>query len=323
MRRRGRNSYDKPSLSEAELLERWRERGLVVFDQDRATRYLRHIGYYRLSAYVRSFESSRDSFRTGTSFDDVLGLYIFDRKLRLLMLDALERVEVAIRAALSDHLSRQWGPHWYEDAGHFRRENTHRRLLGQVDRLVDEQLERPAERADGGDSFVSALEHYVTHYGSPRRPPSWLVFEDLSLGSIRAAYSSLARGSDQAAIARSLGLQAPVLHSWLLTYQRVRNVSAHHGRLWNRGLGVYPMIPKSHKIRWLEDAEIFARDPWRRQRLFPVVVSLQTILHTISPGSQWAFRVHELLEEHPDVPRGSMGFPADWLDDPFWPRRHA
>lgn len=302
-------------------MDRWQERGLTVSDRGRAGRYLRHIGYYRLSAYVRSFESSRDALQTGTTFDDVLGLYIFDRKLRLLMLDALERVELAARAALSDHLSRQWGPHWYEDAGHFRRPHTQRRLLDEVDRLVDDQLRRPAERADGGDSFVSALEHYVTHYGSPRRPPSWLVFEDLSLGSIRATYEALERRSDQAAIARTLGLQTPVLSSWLLNYQRVRNVSAHHGRLWNRGLGVYPMIPKSRTIRWLEDAGLFSRDPWRRQRLFPVVASIQTILHTISPGSAWALRVNELLEKHPDVPRSSMGFPQHWLKDPFWPRR--
>jgi abortive infection bacteriophage resistance protein len=221
-------------LAEPDLLDRWEQRGLDLRDRDRAARYIRHIGYYRLSAYVRSFEQERDKLGSGTSFDDVLGLYIFDRKLRLLVLDALERVEVATRAAIGDHMSLVGGPHWYEDARHFANVETHRGLLDTVDKMVREQLARPAERAVKGDLFVSALEHYVTQYRHPSRPPSWLVLEELSLGAVRTLFSNLAQPAVQGAIAQSLGLMTPVLKSWLLTYLRVRNISAHHGRLWNR-----------------------------------------------------------------------------------------
>ena len=296
---------------------------MVLADADRAMRYLRHIGYYRLSAYVRSFESvQRDVLRPGTTFDDVLSLYIFDRKLRLLMLDALERVEVAVRASLSDQLSRAGGPHWFQDQRHFRTADVHRRLLKDVDQLVADQLRRQAEQPRGPDTFLGALEHYVTHYGSPSRPPTWVVFEELSFGSVRAVYADLADRTVQHAIAGSLGLRSDVLTSWLLTYLRVRNICAHHSRLWNRGLGVNPAIPKSSSIRWLADRDLFAREAWRRQRLFPVIVSLQTVLHTIAPGSTWAWRLQDVLEEHPDVPRAAMGFPRDWITDPFWPRRN-
>jgi abortive infection bacteriophage resistance protein len=322
LRPRGSDVYTKPALTETALLERWQQRGLLIDDRDRATRYLRHIGYYRLSAYVRSFEGKqRHYLRPGTSFDDVLGLYIFDRKLRLLVLDAVERVEVATRAAIGDHMSRSAGPHWYQDATHFARPIVHTSLLEQVDNLVAEQQSRRPEQSPNRESFVSALEHYVTTYGTPSRPPSWLVLEELSLGAVRSLYSNLARQSDKAAIAGTLGLKAPVLDSWLLTYQRVRNVCAHHGRLWNRGLGVYPAIPKSVSIVWLQDRELFSREPWRAQRLFPVIVSLQTLLHTLSPGSSWSGRLADLLDQHPSVPLTAMGFPSDWLDDPFWPRR--
>ena len=187
--------------------------------------------------------------------------------------------------------------------------------------MVEDQLRRPRERAVGSDSFVSALEHYVTHYGSPSRPPTWVVFEELSLGSVRSIYDALKDTASQNRIAESLGLRAPVLRSWLLSYQRVRNICAHHGRLWNRGLGVYPAIPKSRAIRWLDDADLFERNPWRRQRLYAVLVSLQTVLHTVAPGSMWAPRLNELFREHPTVPLSSMGVPNDWYADPFWPRR--
>lgn len=321
---RGSATYVKPALSETELLRRWEDRGLVVSDPTRARRYLRQIGYYRLSAYVRTFEHlRRDNLRPGTTFDDVLELYVFDRKLRLHLLDALERVEVAVRAAVSDRMSSVGGAHWYENQRHFADSAVHRSLLAEVDRLVRDQLRRPPERFTGQDAFVSALEHYVTRYNTPARPPTWLAVEELSFGTVRNVYVSLADSGVQADIAEGMGLRTPVLTSWLLSYQRVRNICAHHGRLWNRGLGVYPAIPKSASIRWLEDRELFAREPWRRQRLFPVLVSLQTILHTISPGSSWAWRLEELLAAHPHVSQQGMGIPEAWWDDQFWPRRAA
>lgn len=314
--------YEKPALNEAELLSRWEERGLVVADAARATRYLRHLGYYRFSAYVRSFEGDvHDVLRAGTTFDDVLNLYIFDRKLRLLLLDAIERIEVALRATISDHMSRLAGTHWYEDARHFKNQFTHTKLLEEVDRMVEQQRRRRPEPVSGTDVFASALEHYVTHYDEPLRPPTWVVFEELSLGTVRSVYDALRDTSVQASIARTLGLNPPLLSSWLKSYQRVRNICAHHGRLWNRGLGVYPAIPRSRAVRWLDVASAFARDPWRRQRLFPVLVSLQTILHTISPGSTWSARLNSLFVEHPNVPLSGMGIPAGWFDDLFWSRR--
>jgi abortive infection bacteriophage resistance protein len=94
------------------LVDRLAARGLIIPDRDRALRYLRHIGYYRLSPYTIPFQmGGRDHLlQDGTSFDDVL----FDRTLRLVVMDALERVEVAVRAAVTDHMSTAYDdPHWY------------------------------------------------------------------------------------------------------------------------------------------------------------------------------------------------------------------
>lgn len=311
--------FSKPALSEADLLARWSERGLFLPDEKRALRYLRSIGYYRLSAYVRSFETDqRDVIRDGTTFDDVLALYVFDRKLRLHLLDAIERVEVALRAATSDHMSRIAGPHWYEQPNRFKSRDAHSRLLRDVDEIMEVQKRRRREGSLGDDRFVSALDYYVAHFEEPVRPPTWIVFEELSFGTTRVVYEALADSAVRASIARSLGVKPPVLDSWLKCYQRVRNICAHHGRLWNRGLGVYPMLPKSRAVRWLDDPGLITRDPWRRQRLYPVLVSLQTILHTISPGSTWGIRLRGLLDSNSVVPLRGMGVPEGWFDDPFW-----
>jgi len=92
--------YDKPALNENDLIERYIERGLIITDRNRAARYLRHIGYYRLSPYTIPFQADRTthSFRPDTTFDDIFSIHVFDRQLRLLTMDALERVEVAVRS---------------------------------------------------------------------------------------------------------------------------------------------------------------------------------------------------------------------------------
>ncbi|WP_286217431.1 Abi family protein [Paraoerskovia sediminicola] len=304
------------------LVDRLAERGLAIPDRDRALRYLRHIGYFRLSPYTIPFQqgSPDHMLRDGASFDDVLNLYVFDRALRLVVMDALERVEVAVRAALTDHMSTAHDdPHWYMDASHFRDHGKHAGLLKIVKGTCDERL-RGTPDADV-DSLVhrSALEHYLTTYGSPELPPSWLMVETLTVGQLTSAYRNLEQRADRTAIARSIGVTAPVLESWMQTYVRVRNVCAHHGRLWNVGLGVYPAIPTSRTVSWLEGDD--AMPETSRRRLYPVLVSLQTVLETISPHSGWARRLQALVECRPTMNLRGMGIPDAWAHDPFW-RRH-
>lgn len=102
------------------------------------------------------------------------------------------------------------------------------------------------------------------------------------------------------------------------TYVRVRNISAHHGRLWNVGLGVYPAIPISREISWLRNENSLPERS--RKRLYPVLVSLQCVLDSISPHSGWAQRLYELLSTRPRMNLVGMGIPENWAEDPFWSR---
>jgi abortive infection bacteriophage resistance protein len=321
-RPRGNLRYTKPPLSLDELVERLVERGLEIHDSDRARRNLRHVGYYRLSPYSIPFQEGRPDhvFAGGTTFDDLLGLYVFDRALRLLVTDALERVEVAVRAALTDHMATTYGdPHWYMEASHFRDRGKQAKLLSIIRETAGMRLAGQPESEDGSLVHRSALEHYLTTYGSPELPPSWLMVETLTLGQLNNVIGNLSRRADRTAVAASMGLTAPVQESWLRTYVRVRNVCAHHGRLWNLGLGVYPVIPTSPSISWLAAPD--ALPDRSRKRLYPVLVSLQSVLDTVSPRSSWARRLHDLVSDRPQMHRSGMGVPEGWADDRFW-RRH-
>lgn len=324
LRPRGLLTYGKPPLQLDELVGRLSDRGLHIPDPARAERYLQHVGYYRLSPYTIPFQQDGPDhlFSKSTTFDDVLDLYVFDRALRLLVMDALERVEVAVRAALTDHMSNTYNdPHWYMDSAHFRQPGRHAGLLQIIRSTCEDRLRGSAEA--GEDSLVhrSALEHYLTTYASPELPPSWLMVETLTIGQLSGAYRNLAQRADRTAIAKSIGLTAPVLESWLTTYVRVRNICAHHGRLWNVGLGVYPAIPTSKSISWLHNPD--ALPERSRKRLYPVLVSLQSVLDSVSPHSSWARRLHTQLSTRPAMNLAGAGIPQDWANDPFWSRHLA
>lgn len=111
--------YNKPPLTYTEQIELLRSRGMVIPDKQRTERHLSNISYYRLSAYMLPYKQKEngeilDSFREGVTWDMVYNLYIFDRKLRLLVFDAIERLEVAIRAQITYQLSHKYGSHWQD-----------------------------------------------------------------------------------------------------------------------------------------------------------------------------------------------------------------
>lgn len=182
----------------------------------------------------------------------------------------------------------------------------------------------PDSSADGPGAGVlhrSALEHYLMTYGSPETPPSWLMVETLTIGQLASTYRNLRRRADRTAVGASIGLSGRVLESWLQTYRRVRNICAHHGRLWNVGLGVYPAIPTSPSIAWLRASDALPESS--RKRLYPVLVSLQSVLATVSPRSGWAERLHELVGGRPAMNLVGMGIPAGWAQDEFWQNHRA
>jgi len=126
--------FSKPPLSYDAQLDLLQQRGLVVEDRHRALHYLSQLNYYRLGAYWLPFESDHKAheFQSGTTFDQVLNLYIFDRELRLLVLDALERIEVSVRAAWAYHMAHTYGPHCHLNRelfkAHWRYDNNRQKL---------------------------------------------------------------------------------------------------------------------------------------------------------------------------------------------------
>jgi abortive infection bacteriophage resistance protein len=107
------------------------ERGLHVEDKQSAAAYLRHINYYRLGTYWWSFieDHKTHAFIAGATFNQVLNLYVFDRELRLLLIDAIERIEVSLRTQWAFHLSKTYGSHAHLNKEAFIRKFDHQGFI--------------------------------------------------------------------------------------------------------------------------------------------------------------------------------------------------
>lgn len=162
------------------------------------------------------------------------------------------------------------------------------------------------------------MKHYLTTYGTPELPSSWVMVKMLTTGQLNRFCANLQPCRCRTDIAASLGLNEAVLSSWLETYVRVRDVCAPHGRLWNVGFSIYPAIPADRSVPWLEAREMLDEDPDPRKRLYPVLASLQSVLGTVSARSPWARRPITFIEGNFEVPARALGLSGGWADDHLW-----
>ena len=269
-----------------------------------AERALARLSYYHLSAYFLSFQTPGDpthAFRTGTTFTETLRLYEFDEELRLLVFRATGMVEIALRAQLAYHNSLLLGPHWYENPTAAVNAYRFQENLNSLDKEV----------ARASEMF---LDHYRATYNSPVRPPSWMSLEVASFGLTSKFFNNLRSSPASVAIGAYFGVDEIVLKSWTKMLSYVRNVCAHHSRLWNRTLTLKPKLPRRTAHRWLANPRI-ADD-----RLYSVLAVAAYLLTSIEPAAGRRFKndLHTLLQTYPSVPVRVMGFPTGWEQDVFW-----
>lgn len=298
-------NYSKPPLSFPDQADRLIGHGLVA-DRDELIETLKRVSYYRLSGYLYPFRQTPTSsqIQAGATLEEVWDRYVFDRQLRILVLDAVERVEVAIKSQLVTELTTRNGIF-----AHVNRANLpnldhqkHRMLM----RKINDQIDRSREL------FV---DHFKTKYTSETHLPLWMTAELMDYGCMLTLFRG-AETSLKQAIAANYGVSDSVLESWLLAGNTLRNLCAHHARLWDRVHGTAVKIPRANKHPDWHVPIAVDRDARRNFAQFTV---LKYLLNHIAPQSGWADRLERLCtEKHPAIPISRMGFPADWKDCPIW-----
>lgn len=316
-------AYSKPYLPIIDQLVLLDGRGLAIRDEVLAAACLERIGYYRLSAYWYSFRKrvsdgkggteAADDFLPGSDFEQAVNLYVFDKKLRMLMLDAIERVEVALRVDIALEVGK--------------RDPLAHRMPKHLDGVFAKRVQQPKGTTRHAD-WLDRLDHYTnrskedfvkrfqSQYTSPL--PVWMAIELWDFGMLSKFLEGM-KYPDKAAVSKKYGVADPIIFaSWVRSINFVRNVCAHHNRLWNRVLVDQPRMPKVGEIIPLDHV---VKDSNILTKVYAVAAILQHMMKNINPSSRWAQRLSDHLETLPSAPginEGQTGFPQDWRGLELW-----
>lgn len=296
--------YQKPTASTQELIAKLRQRGLLIEDECEAERALTFIGYFRISGYCLPYYQVTQErkpmlvqpkvFTEGTTLKDVICLYEFDRKLRLIVLEQIQKIEIGLRTCLSEYMSSQYGCHWFMNLAMLDKDYDYQGFFGQI--------------RDAKEVFI---DHYKKTYTHPMHPPSWMIAETLSFGAWSRIYKSL-HHYDQKKIAEKFSIRnTEVMASWFHTLSHFRNLAAHHNRIWNRAFMAFP--PSR-----LKGYEYHMKNP---QTLYSRLVVLKYLSDQVSWSDGLKNQLTELMQEQhkpPCVTWERMGFIAGWQEDPLW-----
>lgn len=294
-------AYDRPWKSFQEQLELLSERGMQIGDEAAALEYLERVGYYRLSAYwypFRVFETvdqtrqgrpitrATDRFVPDTQFVDAVRLYLFDKELRLRLTDALERIEIALRVDIAYLLGER------DAFAHLHRGTFHpsfaRRKLGRDPR---DNFEKWQERCLGLEK--RSKEDFVKHYRQKHGPrlPIWVAVETWDFGTISQLFAMM-QVPDQQRIAQKYGVPDwEVFQSWLRSLNYLRNVCAHHSRLWNRNVIDQPKLPEAGVLPW---CDTFRGQRQLISRPFLLLSIVRHMTKVVCPDTGW----HRRLQAH-------------------------
>ena len=295
-------NYKKPPLSFEQQAELLISRGLQADKQELIAK-LRVVNYYRLSGYWYPFRHpGNDTFKPNTTLEKIWRRYTFDRQLRLLAMDAIERVEIAIKTSIIYHHSQAYGGFGYTANIYLPNldEDRYSEFMGKVKEATLRSKE----------AFV---EHFKKTYGDTHSLlPLWMAAEIMTFGMMLSMFRGIETKLQQA-IAREYNIPDKVLLSWLVAINTIRNVCAHHGRLRDRVLDYTPMIPRVNKYpQWHEPVAI------PQDRIFGILTILKYMMNIVAPQSEWSERFKALLGRYKEIPIASMGMPENWQQCPIW-----
>ncbi|MCC5813918.1 MAG: Abi family protein [Leptospira sp.] len=287
-----------------EQIELLKSRNMAFRDIANAPHFLANISYYRLKGYWWEMQDDKVNhhFSDGSYFEDVIDLYNFDRHFRLIVFNAIERIEIALRTKMIYHLSLSHESEWYLDSSLF----PNKKYFSKFQSKLHEELDRSSEE------FI--VKHYKKHPNE--NPESWKALEVLTLGALSKLYQNINHQlPEKNTIAKEFGLyNQKYMASWLITITLIRNIIAHHGRLWNRV--IINKYDWPNKIpRPILD---YIPDNYQRRKIFPILSAILYLNNFISPGHHIKTELLSLFDEFNHVPLFKMGFPKGWENQPIW-----
>jgi abortive infection bacteriophage resistance protein len=279
---------NKVSRTIAEQIALLKSRGMLVNDEQMAALYLNHISYFRLKGYWWDMQTDMVNhiFAPNTYFEDVMARYNFDRELRLILFNAIEFVEIALRTKLIYHLSQAYGGLWYLDDSITVDKTKHQECLADLQ----------TEFARSGEGFAKEFRFKYPN----DNPDAWIIFEVATFGTLSKIFSNLKHQLPQKSlITHEFGLNSiNDLSSWLAAISYLRNVIAHHSRVFGRDILKRPVMPQNPRNQWLQ----FGITPVQEKKPFVVITTMVYLCNAINPNNEIKNKLLSLFQCNPNIP---------------------
>lgn len=304
--------YTKKYTSPQEIVTLLEERGLQFTEQmpaEKAADYLEHIGYFRLKAYLYPFlekPERNEIFQKGTTFDMALNIYKFDRKLRILLFNELEKIEVAVRAAIVNIVSAELNDlFWMTNRDYFSFNSKEwNRCINYISLRENYRKEK-------------FIEHFQRIY-QEKHAPAWMIAEILPFGQLYQIFNKLCSLRIKKKVAKKFGINnVDVFTSWLSLLTDTRNLCCHHSRIWNRvDKAIYYRDLWTNNPNW-RDPNMQNYDPNIRMLYFKLCV-IKYFLNIVVPTNSMTSKIKYLLDKYHIDNLKAMGFPDQWQQEPVW-----
>ncbi|SKC02773.1 Abortive infection bacteriophage resistance protein [Sphingobacterium nematocida] len=306
--------YTKKAFTVEEHIDLLESRNLIISDRDRARKYLESVSYYRLSGYMFHLQDKQKQsfFYEGTTFADVINIYTFDKKLRCIFLEYLERIEVCFRTRILNQYAVENGFYWSLHEKHFIGKPE---LLGEKEEVLSyEHYVLKSILEDFSTPKEQFLKAFKNKYTSETYPPENMFFEILSFGKMIKLYTCLKNNEAKNAVALSFRVPSGKhLVNWLLFLNDVRNVCAHHTRLWNRRFTANKLIFPSRKNNKIEGHI----PEYSNSNIYGAIIVINHLLASFNPHNSFVKKVEDLVDQH-SIAVKNLGFPDDWQTAAPW-----
>ena len=288
---------------------------MLFRNETQATELLKNISYYRLKGYWWDMQTDYilHTLKPNTYFEDIVERYNFDRRLRLILFDAIERIEISLRTKMIYHLSISYGGLWYLDNTLF--EATTITLNDGTIKTIHQNTLDELQKEFKRSQEIFIKDHRSKHPN--QNADAWKTLEVASMGTLSKLCKNLKHQlPEKASLAKEMGLNLHnELSSWLEAIAYIRNIIAHHSRLWSRNMVKKPIDKLNNPIgQWLNNPLITVQT----KKPFLIISSMVYLCNIVTPGHQIKTKILDLFNLNPNIQIYKLGFLNNWQKESLW-----
>ncbi|NLK63127.1 MAG: Abi family protein [Fusobacteria bacterium] len=261
-------------------------RNIIINDKSFAIEILKNINYYRMIGYMLTYKSN-DKYENIT-IENIYKLYNFDKKLRNLIFSLVENIEISFRAQISYFFSNKYGALGYLESNNFKNKKYHQDMVKKINTLTDRSREK-------------FIEHHKDKYNN--RYPMWVIVELMSFGDLSKLFNNLLDEDKNQLSKEYYLIKGEYISSWLHSICNIRNICAHHGRLYNRELKISPQLFKNDKKIGIDNRTLFGN-----------IYVIKKLLKNNVEWKDFVKKLEDIINNNDIIDIKYLGFLENWKE---------